>query len=186
MNTLMRRALTPLAVLLLAACGAENSGADSAGPPEPSSRTLAATLTAEDALGTSGAVMNNAGLADVLAGVGPYTVFAPGNAAFTAAGADFADAAMKAQAAALMRAHIVPGVLTRGDIEAALTKAADGKVQMRTMADGLLTFTREGTAVVVTAEDGAQARLTGDEMLAQNGVVQPVDGLLVKATAPAD
>jgi len=53
---------------------------------------------------------------------------------------------------------------------------------VRTMADGLLTFTREGEAIVVTAEDGATARLTGGETVAANGVVQPVDGVLVKAT----
>jgi len=49
------------------------------------------------------------------------------------------------------------------------------------MADGLLTFTLDGEVVIVTAEDGATARLTGNETLATNGVVQPVDGVLVKA-----
>ena len=52
---------------------------------------------------------------------------------------------------------------------------------MRTMSDGLLTFSKDGDVVVVTAADGATARLTGAETVVSNGVVQPVDGVLVKA-----
>ena len=52
---------------------------------------------------------------------------------------------------------------------------------MRTMADGLLTLSLDGDTVVVTAPDGATARLTGGETLVSNGVVQPVDAILVKA-----
>ena len=55
---------------------------------------------------------------------------------------------------------------------------------MRTMADTLLTFSRDGTAIVVTAPDGASAHLTGSEDLAKNGVIQPIDALLIKP-APA-
>jgi hypothetical protein len=52
------------------------------------------------------------------------------------------------------------------------------------MADEVLTFTRDGDAIVVTAENGATARLTGREVVASNGVIQPADGLLIGA-APA-
>lgn len=187
MRTIMRRALTPLAVLLLAACGGDDdrAGGETAEQAQPSSRTLAATLQAEDGFGTLGRAATNAGLRDVLDGVGPYTLFAPADPAFATGGSaiDFTDPAMRAESAALLRGHIVPGALTRQDITAAIAGDPDGEVQMRTVANTLLTFSRDGEAIVVAAESGARGRLTGEERLASNGVMQPVDALLVGPAA---
>lgn len=181
MTRYLNWALVPLAVLSLAACGDSGKSAASAAP---SSQTLAAALKGDPAFDALERVLNNAGLTDVLEGAGPYTVFAPVDAALKAAGdTDFTTEAMRAPAAALLRAHIVPGTLTRADIDAAIDNGG-GAVQMRTMADTLLSFTRDGTNIVVTAPDGASARLTGSENLAGNGVIQPIDALLIKS-APA-
>ncbi|MEQ7154376.1 fasciclin domain-containing protein [Brevundimonas aurifodinae] len=174
-------ALAPVIILCLAACGGEADKGGDGATPVPSSKTLSVAIGDEGDLDTLEGVIENAGLSDVLDGKGPYTVFAPANAALGAAGTDLSDEAMKAQSAALLRAHIVPGALTRADILAAIDRGGGGSVQIRTMADGLLTFSRDGEAVIVTAEDGAAARLSRDEILATNGVVQPIDGVLVKA-----
>ena len=187
MRTIMRRALTPLAVLLLAACSGDNdkAGDEAAATAEPSSRSLAATLEAESGFGTLDRAATNAGLGDVLDGVGPYTLFAPADAAFSAGGvpADITEESRRAESAALLRAHIVPGALTRRDIAAALDRDADGSVQMRTMANTLLTFSRDGETILVASESGARGRLTGEERVASNGVMQPVDALLVGSGA---
>ena len=183
MRPMMRWALAPLCVLALAGCGDGAGKADGTGAAAPSNRTLAATLKGDRAFGTLERVLDNAALGDVLEGTGPYTVFAPADAAFTAAAGDLGDEAMKAQAAAMLRAHIVPGALTRADILAAIAGKESGSVEMRTMANSLLTFTREGETLIVAGDNGARARMTGDETLAANGVVQPVDALLV-APAP--
>lgn len=179
-------ALAPLAVAALAGCGGDTGKAEAGKAAEPSSRTLAATVLGRD-YDTLGGTLTNAGLIGVLEGKGPYTLFAPADAAFTAAagGADFTDEAMRAQGAALLRAHIVPGALTRADIVKALDGAGAGGVKMRTMADTLLTFSRDGEAIMLTSADRARARLSGEATLASNGVLHPVDGLLVKPTAPA-
>ena len=174
-------ALAPVMILCLAACGGEAEKAGHGATPAPSSKTLAAAIGDAGDLDTLEGVIRNAGLSDVLEGKGPYTVFAPANAALGAAGTDLSGEAMKPQSAALLRAHIVPGALTRADIVAAIDRGGEGGVQMRTMADGLLTFSKDGDVVVVMAADGATARLTGEETVASNGVVQPVDGVLVKA-----
>lgn len=181
----LRWALTPLVLLALSACGGDEKAAAD-GVPQPSNRTLTATLDGAGDLAVLDRVVDNAGLGTVLEGKGPYTVLAPSDAAFTAgaAGTDFADAAQRAPAAALLRAHILPGALTRTDILTAIEAAGADGAQMRTMADTLLTFTLDGETIVVTAPDGAQARLTGTESAASNGVVQPIDGLLLQA-APA-
>ena len=44
---------------------------------------------------------------------------------------------------------MLPGALTRRDIEAAIARDEDGRVEMRTMAGSLLTFSRDGEAIVV-------------------------------------
>lgn len=182
MHKLVRWAATPLAFLALAACNS-GDGKTGAGSTEPSSETLAASLDDGD-FKTLDRVVDNAELQTVLEGRGPYTVLAPVDAAFAAIpGADFTSDAMKAQGAALMRAHILPGALTRQDIRAAVDRAGDGRVEMRNMADGIVTFSRDGETILVTAADGSQARLAGAETLSSNGVIQPVDSLLVKPVA---
>lgn len=179
MRTMMRWALAPVCVMALAGCGADRKAGE-ANAAEPSSKTITATLKDDRSFGTLERVLDNAALGDVLAGKGPYTVFAPSDAAFTASAGDLGDEAMKAQGAAMLRAHIVPGALTRADIIAAMNRGGSGTAQMRTMANSLLTFSKEGDVIIATGDNGARARLTGDETLASNGVVQPIDALLVK------
>lgn len=186
MKTMMRWVLAPVCLLALAACGAEAGKSEGGTVAAPSDKTIAASLKDDRAFGTLERVLDNAALGDVLAGKGPYTVFAPSDAAFTASAGDLGDEAMKAQGAAMLRAHIVPGAMTRADIIAAMNRGGSGTVEVRTMANSLLTFSKEGEAIIVTGDNGARARLTGDETVASNGVVQPVDALLVKpAAAPA-
>jgi uncharacterized surface protein with fasciclin (FAS1) repeats len=158
-----------------------NSAAAAAAAPS-GNRNLIAALDGDGNLDRAHALVTAAGLTDALSGVGPYTLFAPTNAAIEALGRERADALaseqMRPQAAALVRAHIVPGTLTRRDLLAAVQAARGQPVRMRTMAGPMLTFTSEGTNVIVASDDGARARLTGNEAVASNGAVQPIDGLL--------
>jgi uncharacterized surface protein with fasciclin (FAS1) repeats len=151
----------------------------------PAEAKLATVISGNEDLGQLNRIVGGAGLTELLNGIGPYTVFAPTDAAIEALGAErasgLASDAMRPQAAALLRAHIVPGTLTRRDLEAAIAGAGNRPVRVRTMADTMLTFTREGDAVIVTSDQGGRARLTGQEGLAANGAVQPVDGLLLRA-----
>lgn len=182
MSNLARLAAASLAALALAACTPADDAAPAGAAPAASAPTLAAGLKAGGELDSVESIVAAAGLESVLEGVGPYTVFAPTDAAFGAAGAgDLASEENRAPAAALLRAHIVPGALTRQDILDAIDGAGTGKAEMRTMDEGLLSFSRDGEAVIVTAADGSTARLTGEQTLARNGVIQPVDGVLVKA-----
>ncbi len=174
-------ALAPVMALCLVGCSRNEGAAAPGGAAAPADETLAAAIADQGDLDTLESVARSSGLSDVLEGAGPYTVFAPVNTALGTAGSELAGEALKAQSAALLRAHIVPGALTRADIEAALNRGGADGVQMRTMADGLLTFSKSGDAIVVTAADGATGRLTGAEEVVKNGVVQPVDGVLVRA-----
>lgn len=173
-------ALASAALLALAACSPKPAE-DTTAATEPSNQTLASAVRDVDP--ALAGVIDNAGLRDALDGVGPYTLFAPPEGALNGAGTDFADPAMSAQSAALIQAHIVPGTVTRADIDAAIDAAGPDGAQMRTMAGDMITFTRDGDAIVARSPDGATVHLTGDEQLLSNGALQPVDGLLVKAEA---
>lgn len=187
-------AVAAAAALLAGGCDAggeannttEANGAASA--VEPGSGTVAVAIEADGDLGRIEEIARNAGLLELLGGTGPYTLFAPSDAAFGALGEGRADElkteTLRPQAVALLRAHIVPGVVSRRDLEAALARGRTEPVEMRTMAGGMLTFTREGDAIVVAGADGARARLV-EETLVSNGAVQRVDALLVPAQAPS-
>src|SRR5690606_696791 len=114
MSNLLRLAAASLAALVLVACNPADDAGSSTAAPDASSATLAASLKAGGELGGVERLVTAAGLESVLEGVGPYTVFAPTDAAFGAAGpGDLASEENRAPAAALLRAHIVPGALTR-------------------------------------------------------------------------
>lgn len=187
----MRAAMWALGALALTACGGgdgerreDGSANAAAGNAATPAEARVGTLLAEDgSLGRLNRIVAGAGMADLLNGIGPYTVFAPTDDALNGLGDGRADALagadMRPQAVALLRAHIVPGTVTRRDIDAALARGRP--VTMRTMADTMLTFARDGDTIVVTSDRGGRARLSGTERVAANGAVHPVDGALVSA-----
>ncbi|HZG45318.1 MAG TPA: fasciclin domain-containing protein [Allosphingosinicella sp.] len=183
-----------LALLAGGAAACDNSAAPgstasnsvaTANATAPAEARLASVISGDQQLGRLNRIVTGAGMTELLNGVGPYTLFAPTDAAIEGLGAERADAlageAMRPQAGALLRAHIVPGTITRRDLEAAIGSAGGRPVRMRSMANTMLSFTREGDAIVISADEGGRARLTAQEGLASNGSVQPIDGLLVKA-----
>lgn len=56
---------------------------------------------------------------------------------------------------------------------------------LRTMADGVLTFARDGETIVVSTPDGARANLVDQEAVVSNGVVQPIDAALTPSPPAA-
>lgn len=177
MNRIAPWALASIAALALAACS--NTAGETAAPSDV---TMNAAIAADGQFDTLEAVINNAGLEAVLNGVGPYTVIAPVNDAFGQSNApDFTADDMSAQGAELVRAHLLPGTVTREDLLTAIDRGGAEGATLLTMADEVLTFTRDGDTIVVTADNGATAHLTGREIIASNGVIQPADGLLVAA-----
>lgn len=180
--------------LALAACGGDadtkepvNVAAAAAGnDATPVNATLTAALAGASGLGTTSGLVKSAGLDKALAGIGPYTLFAPTDDAFKALGdqaGQLNEEAMRPQAVAMLTGHIVPGYLTLQDIDRAIA-AKKGPVAMRTMADGTLIFAKEGNAIAVTTKDGAKALLTGSETLASNGVIHPVSAIVAAAAPP--
>lgn len=123
-----------------------------------------------------------AGLADTLRSSGPYTVFAPVNAAFEALPAETRTRLM-AQAGRdrlteLLTFHIVPGVVTSEDLDAAIRRG-NGRAVVTTVSGANLTVSREGAALLVTDPSGGRARVVQGDRIQSNGVIHHVDALLM-------
>lgn len=173
-----------IALLLpLAGCGAskENEVTEAAAPA--SDGTLASVVTRAPGLAVVSAGLKWTGLANVFDGAAPYTLLAPDDDAFGAlgrAGAELQQPENAAAMADILRDHILPGYVTVADIETALKASSGEAVRMKTMGDTEVSFSREGETIVVTAPDGARAKIDGSALTASNGVVIPVDAVLRK------
>lgn len=180
-----RASLAALALLAMPACSADEDGEPATA--EPSEGTLAEAISGADGLSAVTSALGDTGLAQVFDGAGSYTLFAPDDAAFEALGENgeaLREPDQRAVMAAVLRDHIVAGYLTPEDIEAAL-ESQGGSVEVETMGDNRLTFTRAGDGIRVTSENGASAMLSGTALKASNGVAIPLDGVLKTLEAPA-
>jgi len=147
----------------------------------PADTTLGAALGKAAQFSTVAAAIRDTGLAGVMDGRASYTLFAPTNAAFDALGAKgqaLRQPEQRAALAALLREHIVPGTLTRADLDAALARTDGKPLKLRSMGKGTLTLSKDGDAIVVSGADGAKARLTGGSANAKNGAALGIDGVL--------
>lgn len=123
-----------------------------------------------------------AGLAPTLSGAGPYTVFAPTNAAFAKLPAGTTEGLLKPEAkgqlTGILSYHVVPGLVLAADLRRAI-ETGKGKAELATVGGGKLTATAAGDALVVTDAKGGQARVTQGDVIQSNGVVHVVDGVLM-------
>ncbi len=120
------------------------------------------------------AAVKAADLVDTLSGAGPFTVFAPTNAAFAALPAGTVDTLLKPENKAMLQSiltyHVVPGRLTASDLMAQI-RSGGGTAQLRTVQGGILTASMQGNAVVLTDAKGGTATVTQADVLQSNGVI---------------
>jgi uncharacterized surface protein with fasciclin (FAS1) repeats len=110
-----------------------------------------------------------ADLVEALQGAGPFTVFAPNNAAFDKLPAgtldDLLKPANKAKLAAILKNHVVEGKVMAANVKA-------GKVE-----------TLAGEDVVVTVDNGkvkfGNALVTATDIEASNGVIHKIDTVVI-------
>ena len=128
------------------------------------------------------AAVKAAGLVETLKGAGPFTVFAPTNAAFAALPAGTVDTLLKpenkATLSGILTYHVVAGKVDA----AALTKMiADGKgtASLKTVAGGTLTAKTAGGKVMIMDEKGGSATVTIADVYQSNGVIHVVDKVLL-------
>lgn len=129
------------------------------------------------------AAVSAAGLVETLQGAGPFTVFAPVNAAFAKLPAGTVDTLLmpenKAQLVKVLTAHVVPGKITAADLLAGIAASGNGQFTFRTVSGDALTATARGNAVFIYDESGGAARVTIADVNQSNGVIHVIDDVLL-------
>lgn len=192
------------ALLALAACGnnetkVEKAPAD-AMPAEPAAMTpmtapmvggvamnpadnIVANASKAPNLTTLVAAVQAAGLATTLQGAGPFTVFAPDNAAFEKIPAATREGLMQpAQKAALTKIltyHVVPGRLTAADIAAEAQKGGGTATLTTVQGEKLTVKDAGGGKWTITDAKGGTSTITQADVGQSNGVVHVIDTVLM-------
>lgn len=128
------------------------------------------------------AAVRAAGLVDTLSGPGPFTVFAPTNAAFNKLPPGAVDAlllpANRSALTHVLTYHVVAGSLTAADL-AARVRAGNGRAILTTVSGAPLTVTQSGDSIILTDATGAMSTVTIADVLQSNGVIHVVDTVLM-------
>lgn len=128
------------------------------------------------------AAVKAAGLVETLKGAGPFTVFAPSNAAFEKLPAGTVDGLLKPESKATLTKVLTYHVVAGKQDAASIAKAIEdgkGKATFKTVAGGTLTASMEGADVILTDEKGGKSKVTTADVMQSNGVIHVVDSVLM-------
>lgn len=129
------------------------------------------------------AAVKAAGLVETLKSKGPFTVFAPTNAAFAKLPADTVDTLLKPENKAtltkVLTYHVVPGKYDFAALSKLIAKE-NGKAKLTTASGGTLTFSKNGMHnIMVWDENGGSANITTYDVYQSNGVIEVIDTVLM-------
>jgi len=196
MNTrILTLGIASAAILGLAACNNNDDAAtttDTAATPAtdtlaPAADPATAGTVVEVAQGdpeftTLVSAITSADLAGTLGGAGPFTVFAPTNAAFEKVPAATRDSLMapagRADLSTLLTYHVVPGRLTAADLTSQI-QAGGGTATLTTVESGTLTARASGNTITLTDEQGNTSTVTRADVAASNGVIHGIDTVVM-------
>ncbi|WAT17656.1 fasciclin domain-containing protein [Aurantiacibacter sp. MUD11] len=187
-----KKFLTPLmlgSALALAACGgaADEATTDDAMADEMANETatpgtIVDVASGNEDFGTLVAAVTAAGLGDTLAGEGPFTVFAPTNAAFDALPEGTVETLTTTeteQLGAILTYHVVAGEVMAADLLAAIEGAGEAGYSVETVNGGTLVASVVDGGVVLTDAQGNTANVTATDVDASNGVIHVIDTVLM-------
>jgi uncharacterized surface protein with fasciclin (FAS1) repeats len=128
------------------------------------------------------AAVKAAGLVDTLEGPGPFTVFAPTNAAFSklpkGTVQTLLEPANKSTLTKVLTYHVVSGRYTAKDLMDAVAQGG-GKATLKTVEGEELTVTRRGETLIIIDAKGGESRVTIPDVLQSNGVIHVVNTVLM-------
>jgi uncharacterized surface protein with fasciclin (FAS1) repeats len=131
--------------------------------------TLVAAVKAADLVGT-------------LKSEGPFTVFAPTNAAFDKLPKGTVEGLLKPESkgtlSGILTYHVVAGNLDAAAVVAAI-KAGKGKVVLTTVNGAQLTASLKGDKVILTDSNGGTAIVTATDLKGSNGVIHVIDTVVM-------
>jgi uncharacterized surface protein with fasciclin (FAS1) repeats len=128
------------------------------------------------------AAVKAAGLVETLMSAGPFTVFAPTNAAFNLLPAGTVETLVKPEnkgkLTGILTYHVVAGSLDTKVIDEKI-KAGDGKAELSTVAGGKLWIMKKGKKYMLKDENGGMATVTIGNVYQSNGVIHVIDHVLL-------
>lgn len=129
------------------------------------------------------AAVKAAGLVETLKGKGPFTVFAPTNAAFGKLPAGTVDTLVKPESKAtltkILTYHVVPGKYDFMALSNAIKKG-HGKAELATASGGKLSFMMNGMHnIMIMDEAGGHASISTYDVYQSNGVINVIDTVLM-------
>ena len=143
----------------------------------PSKNIVANAVNSKDHT-TLVAAVKAAGLVDTLSGAGPFTVFAPTNAAFAKLPKGTVETLVKPESKAtltkILTYHVVPGKVNAAQL-------SDGQ-KLTTVEGEQLTVKKSGGAVMVVDAKGGSATVTIADVNQSNGVIHVVNTVLMPAS----
>ena len=156
--------------------------ADAMAPAATGEQTIVEMAQGNSDVSTLVSAVTAAGLGETLSGPGPFTVFAPTNAAFAkvdkATLAGLMQPNQKAQLGEVLKYHVVAGNVKAADL-AKMIKDGNGTATVKTM-NGSLKASMDGDKIVLTDGKGMKSTVTGADMTASNGTVHTIDTVVMK------
>jgi uncharacterized surface protein with fasciclin (FAS1) repeats len=156
------------AALTLSACGSDSDTATETMTEETSVGTIVDVASADGSFATLVAAVTAADLVETLSGTGPFTVFAPTDAAFAALPEGVLDALLlpenKAVLAQILTYHVVSGMVMAADVKDGDVATVEGQTIKLSTASGV---TVNGATVVVA------------DVAASNGVIHAIDAVIL-------
>ena len=151
---------------------------------EMESNSIAAKAMATDTLSTLVSALKSAELAEMFkTEEGPFTVFAPNNAAFNKLDEAMLDELMmqenQEKLAGILKYHVVDQKVMSSDL-VKMIQDNDGTYEINTVGGGSLDASLEGDNVVLTDESGNKATVVQADVDASNGVVHIIDAVVMK------
>lgn len=128
------------------------------------------------------AAVKAAELVEALSSDGPFTVFAPTNAAFEKLPKGTVETLLKPEnkemLQTILKYHVAAGKWSSKDIVAAIKKG-NGKYNFKTLSGGSLTAWMKGNEVYITDENGNSSKVTIADVFQKNGVIHVVDTVVL-------
>jgi uncharacterized surface protein with fasciclin (FAS1) repeats len=177
----LRNLITSVSILVAGFGFAQKTVEVGGAPMYPAKNIVENAVNSKDHT-TLVAAVKAADLVATLQSAGPFTVFAPVNAAFDKLPAGTVDTLLKPENKAALQGvltyHVVAGKLDSKAIAAAI-KAGKGKAVLTTVQGGKLTGTMKGKKLMLTDDKGRVAAVTIADVFQSNGVIHVIDGVLL-------
>lgn len=181
MKLYIRTSIAAFALVTAGAAAAQDNPMVGGAAMYPSKTIVENAVNSKDHT-TLVAVVKAAGLVETLSGPGPFTVFAPTNAAFARLPAGTVETLVKPENRAtlttILTYHVVPGSISATDI-AAKAKANGGTASYTTVQGGALTFKKSGDGWAIMDAKGGMGKVTIANVRQSNGMIHVIDTVMM-------